>query len=195
MRLMNRLPAACEAIDIADDRHPIDFDGQVEIGNQPPDDRQLLPVLFTEQRQIRLRLCQQLGDDDADAVEMPGPRRAAQPVAEPVDQHARPEARRVHDLDGGGIDEVAADARQLGDIAGLVARVAVKVFGGAELARVDENRGDDAVGPFARCGHQREMAGVQGAHRRHQRNAAMRTAPTGDPRTQLADRADYGEGL
>jgi hypothetical protein len=56
------------------------------------------------------------------------------------------------------------------------ARVFVEILAGTELQPVDEDRREDDIGMFPRLGHQRDMAGVQIAHRRHHRHFAPRVA-------------------
>ena len=50
----------------------------VEVGDHPADDRELLEILLAEQRDVGPDLVEQLGDHRRDAVEMPGPRRAVE---------------------------------------------------------------------------------------------------------------------
>ena len=54
----------------------------------------------------------------------------------------------------------------------LLPRIAVEVLVRAELQRIDEDRRDDAVGAAPRLRDQRHVAGVERAHRRHQRDVS-----------------------
>ena len=98
---------------------------------------------------------------------MPRPHRAAQPVGQPFDANEQRKARRVHGHDTGRIQQPAASLGEPGGIAGLIARIAIEVFGRPELLGVDEDRSHHLVGAFQPFGDQRQMASVERAHRRH----------------------------
>jgi hypothetical protein len=112
-----------------------------------------------------------------------------QHLGEPADADRRVESRRVDLRDVGS--EQRVDAEPGGDhrIALLAARVAGEIRRLLELRRVDEERDDHVVAVLARRAHQRLMAAVKGAHRRHQRDAAARSAGGRDVRANLGDRA------
>ena len=55
-----------------------DLDVHVEVGDHPPDDRQLLKVLATEHGDVGLDRAEQLGHHGGDAAEVPGPPRTLQ---------------------------------------------------------------------------------------------------------------------
>ena len=73
------------------------------------------------------------------------------------------------------------------DVAVRRARVQRVVLVRAELGRVDEDAGHDVVGVLAREVHQREMAGMQVAHGRHEADAQALAAPVADLRAQPVD--------
>ena len=70
--------------------------------------------------------------------------------------------RREQDVDAFALEPAAIRFER--------ARIAVEVLVRPELQPVDEDAGDDAVAVRARDAHQREMALVQVAHRRHERH-------------------------
>ena len=110
----------------------------------------------------------------------PGPRSAPSRTSpEPGDADRRGEAVGVDLGDGGGEQHVDAELGDRG-VARLRARVGVEVAGLVELRRVDEQRDDDLVAALARGAHQRLVAGVERAHRRHEPDArpAARAAAT-----------------
>ena len=51
-----------------------------------------------------------------------------------------------------------------------ISRIAAEIFVWPELLRVDEDRGDNVIRLRARAAHQRQVAFVQRAHGRHQRD-------------------------
>ena len=84
---------------------------------------------------------------------------------------------------------MAAFRRQLGEIAGLIARIAGEILVRGELARVDEDRHERAVGQLAGAAHQRQMPGVQGAHGGNERDLEAVVAPLGNHAAQIGDAA------
>src|SRR4029078_11008797 len=106
----------------------------------------------------------------------------------------RVEARRVDLVDRRREDEVEALVLADREVAGLVAGVLLEVGRLVELARVDEDRRDPrrVVGPGPL--HQRAVAVVDPAHRRHQ---ADRTGGGGEGIPKLGsgpDDAHRGRG-
>jgi hypothetical protein len=91
-------------------------------------------------------LQKKLGDHGGDAVEMVGPGGAAEVLGEVADAHLGAEMRRIHLARLGRIKKLAAGGGKRGRVAGLVAGIGVKVLPRAELQRVDEQGGDDAIG-------------------------------------------------
>ena len=71
----------------------------------------------------------------------------------------------------GRVEQVAARAREQRGIAGFVARVAFEVLVRRELARIDEQAGDDETAALLRRADQREVPLVQRAHGRNQADA------------------------
>ena len=74
------------------------------------------------------------------------------------------------------------------------ARIAVEVLVRGELRRIDEDRGDDAAGVAAGELDQLEVAVVQRAHGRHQRDLIAGLAPAADAGAQLRDGRDVRGG-
>ena len=91
------------------------------------------------------------------------------------------DGRREHEIDAFG-----AAGRQ---ITAEVARVAVEVFVGTELQRVDEDRHDDelAIGPRRR--HERAVTRMQKAHGGHESDALSGTT------SGIASGPEFGDGL
>ncbi len=71
-----------EAVLGAHRRRADDLDRQVQVVDHAPDHRELLEILLAEDRDVRLHQAQQLDDHGRDALEMPGPERAAEDVGE-----------------------------------------------------------------------------------------------------------------
>ena len=107
---------------------------------------------------------------------------------EPSSRHLDPrlEPGRVHLVGGRREDEVYAGlAREL-EIVSLVVRVALEVGSLRELGRVDEERHHHRVALRPCCAQEREVALVQGAHRRHDRDRAV--ASSGELAPHCVDR-------
>ena len=98
---------------------------------------------------------------------------ALEHVAEAVDARPSSRSRRGRSRPTGGANS-ASTPSAVGDrgVARLRARVGGEVGGLVELRRVDEQRDDDVVAALARGAHQRLVAGVERAHRRHEADAA-----------------------
>ena len=139
-----------ETVGLAHDRAAHDLDRQVEILDESPDDRELLCVLAPEERRARPDDREQLGDDGRDTVEVGGPRGPAQIVGEAgdVNRRERPPAR-IHLGDRRREHRVDALGDALREVAGEVAGVAVEIFAGAELQRVDEDGDHDEIARLA----------------------------------------------
>ncbi len=122
--------------------------------DHPLDDGGLLPVLLSEHGQVRPDDLEELGDDGADAVEVPRAERSAELLAQALHVHDRGVALRV---DVGGLgheDDVGAGLFQQGDVAFEVSRVSVEVLAGTELRGVHEDADHDAVGELAGYPHE-----------------------------------------
>ena len=72
--------------------------------------------------------------------------------------------------------DVDAGRGRLGQVALEVARVLGEILLGAELGRVDEDRQHQAVAAAPALLHQRDVAGVQGAHGGHEGRSLDRAA-------------------
>ena len=146
---------------------------EIEIARHAADHRELLPVLLAEQCEVGADLVEELGDHRRHPVEVARPRRAAQPLADAGDRNGRAEAQRIHDLDRGRPEQRHAFRLEHRGIAGQLPRIGGQVLVRAELQRVDEDRHGDVRGAALRLAHQRQMAFVERAHRRHQRQRTV----------------------
>ncbi len=102
----------------------------------------------------------------------PGPRSALEFVRERRRLDAVDLRRRIHLLllrREQHVDAFALESRAIGFDG---SRIAVEVLVRPELQPIDEDARDDRVAVLARDPAQRQMAGVQIAHRRHERDAA-----------------------
>ena len=90
----------------------------------------------------------------------------------------------IERLDGGGEQQVAAARRQQLAVAVERARILAEILAGAELQWIDEQRGDHDIGQRSRPVHQRQMAFVQIAHGRYQRDGSPRHAVLVQPLAQ-----------
>ena len=109
--------------------------------------------------------------------------------AEPLDLDPGLEAGRVDLLGLRDVEHVHAGVLGELGVAGLVARVAGQVLAFRELGRVDEQAGDHELVLLARGPEEREVALVEGAHRRHQPELAMAgklVGAAGDPHRAVA---------
>ena len=105
-------------------------------------------------------------------------------------QHAGREAGRIHLLDRGKEDRVRARGDELGAILVEGARILLEVLMRRELRRVDENRDDDASRMAPTFRHERDMAFMQGAHGRNQRDLFAGRMPAADRFTHGRDRLE-----
>src|SRR3546814_1586560 len=98
------------------------FRSEIEVARHAADDRELLPVLFAEDRDVGLHLIEQFGDDGRDAVEMAGTRGAAIIGAKLGDLDMRAMPARIHGADVGRPEQAYAFLDQQRGVARLVAR-------------------------------------------------------------------------
>jgi hypothetical protein len=103
-------------------------------------------------------------------------------------------ARRIHLLHRRRIAEIGRNARELLDIGGERARIAVEILACGKLCRIDEDRDHHAIGAPARLLHQSEMAPMQRAHCGNEADALAARAPLRDALAQLGQRMDGGNG-
>jgi len=138
------------------------------------DDRQLLPVLFAEYREIRRDLIEQLGHHGRHAGEMAGADRPAQGFAKPADRNAGREALRIHFLDHGGPEQRDVRRFEQQRILRGLPRIGGEILVRPELGGVDEDRDDHVGGQLLGAPDQRQVPFVQRAHGGHQRDSAAR---------------------
>ena len=121
----------------------------------------------------------------------PGPAVGAlERVGEPGDGDRGREAGRIDGLGGRGEEDVGAEALRDRGVGLLVAGVGGEVARVVELRRVDEQRDDHLVAAGAGRAHQRLVAAVEGAHRRHEADRAARRAGGAAVRLHLGDGPD-----
>ena len=87
------------------------------------------------------------------------------------------EARRIHRLDRRRPDQVDAGFRQSRRVGIECARIAREVLVRGELRGIDEDRDHHAPRAPARQPDQRQVALMQRAHGRHERDVLARVAP------------------
>ena len=161
-----------------------DFDRQGQLARHVAQHHQLLIVLFSEQRRLRLNDVEQLENDGRHAAEMAGAELAVELVLNGWWLDVVLLRLGVEIALGGCKKDVDAGRGELLAILLQGARIKVEVVTGSELQAVDENAGDDGVSVGARRGHQRDVAGVQVAHGRDKNDPATLHQRL----TQLGDR-------
>ena len=158
-----------------------DLDRQVEVPDHPADQRHLLDVLLPEHRDIRLHQVEELGHHRQHAGEVPRPHGAFPPFRGRARHHAGLGAGGVHHLHPGNEERGHAPAGGEGPVPVQVPRVPGKVLAGAELERVDEHAHEHRRRRPGGEVHQREVPGMQRAHRGHEAHpparAPLRLAP------------------
>ena len=164
-----------------------DLDRQVELQDHSAHDLQLLAVLFPEYRDIGLDEIEQLQDDRAHAVEETGSECAVELVGDQRRLHTVGLGRRIHVVLVRREQDVDALALETCAVRVEAPRVAVEILVRTELQPIDEDARDDAVAVTARDAHQRQVALVEIAHRRHECDAAG----AGEPLAQRIGRLDH----
>ena len=132
----------------------------------------MLGVLASEVGALRREQHEQLGDHGGDAGEVIAARGALQRARQLAYLDVGLKAGGVHFLGRRGPYQVDAFPRQQVEVAVEVARVGVQVGAVVELRRVHEDADRRVVALGTAGAHQREVAGVQGAHGGHQAGAA-----------------------
>ena len=176
-----------EAVVVADRRERAQLEIEREVGDHTPQDLDLLRVLLAEVGEIWADDREELQAHRRDPAEMPRPEGSLQNRAELGHVDPRLEAGGVHLLHAGSEDEVDTGVGRRGQVARLVARILGEVAVVGELGRVDEQAHDD--GRALRPGRlqQRDVPGVQCAHRRDEADRAF--AGGLERRANLGDRA------
>ena len=179
-----------EAVFFPHGRDDANLELEIEVRDEPLDDRRLLCVLLPEIGAIGAHDVEELQADGRDAAEMSWPRVALGACGETLDLDPRVEALGIH-LDGRRHEE-KVDAGRLGDggVRLPVARVAVEVLPCAELGRVDEDRGNHQVVLAAGRIEERDVPGVERAHRGDEPDAFPRKGLA-----NLGDRAERPHGV
>jgi hypothetical protein len=177
-----RLTQRCGALD--PHRH-----GQIL--DHAPNHHQLLEVLLAEHRDIGLHHVEEFAYHGGDTDKVAWPAGAAQYARQAGHLDARLLRLRlwVHDPDTRREQQIGALFLEHLGIARQRARIAVEVFTGTKLQRVDEDTHHHPVGQLAGDLDQRQMAGVQIAHGRHEGHIAA-ASPDLHLGTQRADLVD-----
>src|SRR5271156_4998709 len=160
-----------EAVFLAHDRHRHNLDIEVQIADHFLNRAQLLKILLAEDRQVRFDDVEQLGDHRRHPAEMARAMRAAQTIRDVARVDRRLRVRRVHCSRLRREDDVDRHRLEHRAVALEVARIAREVLAGSKLGRIDEYRRDQDRRLATAFAHQRQMAVVQKAHRRHQRDS------------------------
>ena len=169
-----------EAVGVAHRRDDADLHGDVQVADEPPDHGDLLRILLAEVRALRVNEVEQLQADRGDTAEVAGTGCAFGSHLAGIDPGG--EARRIelvggrreHDVDSFGLSDL--------DVARLVARIRVEVRLLVELRRIDEERHHDRAVLLPGCSEERDVAVVEGSHRRHEARSGHHL--------ELGDRAD-----
>ena len=170
---------------------PTNFGGDVEIARETLDHQELLVILLAEDRDVGLRLIEELRHHRRHAGKMRRPKSVFEVGGRrPLEHDFRRKAWGIDLVDRRREDEIRGDAAKLLDIRRKRARIAGEIFIRAELRRIDENRDDDAVRRLTRRVDERQMAGVERAHRRHKADALAGGAARAHIAAQFVDGAD-----
>ncbi len=145
-----------------------DLARQIEVPRHAFEDPPLLVVLATKDRDGFADQREQLADHGGHTPEVLWPMRSLQYVPERTGHHMSLEPGRIHRAVVGREHQVHPSLCAERDVGIEGAWVAIEVFGGAELKWVHEH-GHHPEGRAPRGGvvDQRQMAGVQRAHRGH----------------------------
>ncbi len=183
-----------QAVGLAHGAQADDLDGEEQVAGHAGDHLELLVVLPAEDRHRRPREREELGDHGGHALEVPGAVASTEGRRAGADAHARLLAGRVHGVGRGREDGGGAGARARLGVGRQRARIAGKVFVGAELSGVDEDRDDHEGRVAERLRHQGDVARVEGAHGGHQAHAEAAGAGVVAGATHGFGLTEEGEG-
>jgi hypothetical protein len=155
-----------QAIESAHRRTRDDRDGQVHLLDHPANEEELLRIFLTEVRAARPGQVEETVHDLQDAVEMTGPGRTLERLADRARVWlGQRDIRGIDLLHGGSPDRVDAESSTELEVSRLIARIGREVLTRCELRRVDEDRDEQpwhvATGPP----DQRGVPLMEGAHR------------------------------
>src|SRR5271154_431701 len=179
-----------EAVFLAHDRHRHNLDIEVQVADHFLNRAQLLEILLAEDRQMRFDDVEQLGDHRRHSAEMAGAMRAAETIRDIARVDRRLRVRRVHCSRLRRKDDVDRHRLEHRAVALEVARIAREVLAGSKLGGIDEYRRDQNRRLATAFAHQRQMAVVQKAHRRHQRDSLAIAASALGVARHLVGRGD-----
>src|SRR6185295_2131403 len=130
--------------------------------------RELLVVLLAEYRRGWLHRVEELQHDGRHAVEEPGPEAALELLAERarMDEHGL--RLRIQQVLGRRKNELHALGIEQAPVVVESARIALEILARGELQAIDEDAHRDRACVAPGEAHQRNMPGVQIAHRRHE---------------------------
>src|SRR6185312_368174 len=179
-----------KTIRLAHRRRADNLDGQAEVRDHVPNDRELLKILLAKYREIRLHDVEELGDYRAHAVEVTGTEFAVEQPRElrHHDSRAAAGAFRVHLGDVRHEHEIAARRGEHSLVLLRRPRIVREIFVRSELHRIHEDAGDEAIAPLARELDETDVPRMQVTHGGHERHALPLTMPA------LDARADGGNG-
>src|SRR5690606_29688540 len=127
----------------------------------------------------------------SDAPKMSGPGSPFERVGEPLDINIGRKAGRIYLGLFGSEDDINVKIGQEGGIAREVAGVPIEIGSFIELGRVNENGNDQKIGQFAGAADQFEMAVVERAHCRNERDGLTVASSLTGERCHSLSAADY----
>src|ERR1035437_10156840 len=161
-----------QPVRLAHDGAGDEFHGKIKLAHHGAEDGQLRGILLPEVGAVGRDDVEELGDDGRHSAKVAG---TVCPVQAVADAGYFNEGRRAagnQRLGGGCKENLRTGGSERGAISLKRARVAVEVFAGAELQRIDEDGGGHVGAIALRRVDEREMAGVQCAHGGHKRERA-----------------------
>ena len=175
-----------EPVGVADGRHDLERELEVQVGDHPAEHLDLLRVLLPEEHDVRPDDGEQLEADRRHGAEVARAVLALEHCAELGDLDPGLVPGRVELGSRGREDDVHTGVAGGLQVARLVPRVAVEVGGVAELRRVHEEAHHHRLAGRPRLLEERPMAVVERAHRRHEPDAAV--AASGEGGARVVDR-------
>ena len=123
-------------------------------------------------------------------IEVTGSVRAAEALGQSVHSDQSRKTGRIHFVHRGDENKIGAGRPQHFEVGRLAARIGAKILGRSKLLRVDEDGSDHPRARPLRRFDQRDMPGMERAHRRHQRDTGALGAEFGDPGTEQIELTD-----
>ena len=139
---------------------------QVEVARHALDNQNLLRILLPENSCVRPARRKELGNDCRHTSEMARSRGAAEPIRQPGYVHVGHKTVRIHLLDRGRKDHVAACRLDQADISIKVTRVGRIIFVRPKLCGIDKKADNHDIPVPACAPDQAAVARVEVSHRR-----------------------------